>query len=71
MESRKNNWKICEKEILELYKLHGSLEQKLTSTQEQKQELQDIREEFAAYDLFMRCMHSNGIAYDIIKRDFQ
>ena len=33
-----------------------------------KQELHDIREEFAAYDLFMRCMHSNGIAYDIIKK---
>lgn len=59
---------ICEKEILELYKLHGSLEQKLTSTREQKQELHDIREEYAAYDLFLRCTHSNGIAYDIIKK---
>jgi DNA repair exonuclease SbcCD ATPase subunit len=59
---------FCEKEILELYKVHGSLEQKLTSTREQKQELHDIREEYAAYDLFMRCMHSNGIAYDIIKK---
>jgi len=58
----------CEKEILELYKLHGSLEQKLTSTKEQKQELHDIREEYAAYDLFLRCTHSNGIAYDIIKK---
>jgi DNA repair exonuclease SbcCD ATPase subunit len=28
----------------------------------------DLQEEFAAYDLFMRCMHSNGIAYDIIKK---
>jgi len=59
---------ICEKEILELYKIHGSLEQKLTSTREQKQELHDIREEYAAYDLFLRCTHSNGIAYDIIKK---
>ena len=58
----------CEKDILELYKLHGSLEQKLTSIEEQKQELHDIREEFSAYDLFMRCMHSNGIAYDVIKK---
>ena len=58
----------CEKDILELYKLHGSLEQKLASINEQKQELADFREEFSAYDLFMRCMHSNGIAYDIIKK---
>ena len=33
-----------------------------------KQELLDLREDFSAYDLFMRCMHSNGISYDIIKR---
>ena len=46
----------------------GSLEQKVESLKEKKQELLDIRAEFAAYDLFMRCMHSNGIAYHIIKR---
>ena len=28
----------------------------------------DLQKRFAAYDLFMRCMHSNGIAYDIIKK---
>jgi len=46
----------------------GSLEQKVETLVEKKQELLDIRAEFAAYDLFMRCMHSNGIAYDIIKK---
>lgn len=46
----------------------GSLEQKVETLKDKKQELLDIRAEFAAYDLFMRCMHSNGIAYDIIKR---
>ena len=46
----------------------GSLEQKVETLQTKKQELADIRTEFAAYDLFMRCMHSNGIAYDIIKK---
>ena len=30
--------------------------------------MHDIREEYAAYDLFMACTHSNGIAYDIIKK---
>jgi DNA repair exonuclease SbcCD ATPase subunit len=58
----------CEGEILELYKTHGSLEQKVTSLEEQKKELKNLREEYAAYDLYMQAMHSNGIAYDIIKR---
>ena len=46
----------------------GSLEQKVQSLHDKKQELHDIREEYASYDLFMRCTHSNGIAYDIIKK---
>jgi len=49
-------------------RLLGSLEQKLTDLKEKEQEVLDIRAEYAAYDLFMRCMHSNGIAYDIIKK---
>ena len=60
--------KGCENLMLNLYKEHGSLEQKLSSLQEQKQELEDLREEYSAYDLFMRCMHSSGISYDIIKK---
>jgi len=58
----------CQQRLLEFYKEHGSLEQKLNSLEDQKQELANLREEFSAYDLFMRCMHPNGIAYDIIKR---
>ena len=27
-----------------------------------------MQDHFSAYDLFMRCMHSNGISYDIIKK---
>ena len=54
--------------ILEYYKLKGSLEQKATNLMEQQKELKDIQQEYAAYDLYMRCMHSNGIAYDIIKK---
>ena len=58
----------CEEEMLGLYKEHGSLEQKVVSLEEQKEELLNLREEYAAYDLFMRCTHSNGISYDIIKK---
>ena len=58
----------CQEEVLELYKTHGSLEQKLTSLRELKEEFHNLREEYSAYDLYMKCMHSSGVAYDIIKK---
>ena len=57
-----------EEMINQHHRLVGSLEQKVEDLKEKKRELNDIREEYAAYDLFMRCTHSNGIAYDIIKK---
>ena len=58
----------CEDNINQNHRAIGSLEQKVTDLNEKKSELLNIREEYAAYDLFMRCVHSNGIAYDIIKK---
>ena len=46
----------------------GSLEQKVIDLCEKEEEVNNIRADYAAYDLFMNCMHSNGIAYDIIKK---
>ena len=59
---------VCQNTLLKYYKDNGSLEQKLKSLKEQKQNLILLQEEYSAYDLFMRCMHPNGIAYDIIKK---
>ena len=59
---------VCEEELLNLYKIHGSCEQQLENLESQKEELVTLREDYAAYDLFMRCMHSNGIPYDIVKK---
>tara|TARA_R110000824_G_scaffold117183_2_gene269035 strand:- start:1200 stop:4166 length:2967 start_codon:yes stop_codon:yes gene_type:complete len=59
---------ICRGETLELYKLHGSLEQKLKNLIDVKNELTLLRQEYAAYDLFQKCTHSGGISYDIIKK---
>ena len=59
---------VCEAEMLELYKLHGSLEQSIINLESQRDELVRLNEEYAAYDLFMKCMHSGGISYDIIKK---
>jgi DNA repair exonuclease SbcCD ATPase subunit len=58
----------CQDKLLDFYKQHGSLEQKIKHLEEKKSGLINLQEEFSAYDLFMRCMHPNGIAYDIIKR---
>ena len=58
----------CESDLLELYKSHGSAEQLIKSLEEQKEELYSLRKDFGAYDLYMKSMHSSGIAYDIIKK---
>ena len=59
---------LSRKNILELYKKVGSLEQKHLQTIEQQQDFLNLQDEYATADLFMRCMHPNGISYDIIKR---
>tara|TARA_R110000824_G_scaffold267631_8_gene456462 strand:+ start:678 stop:3827 length:3150 start_codon:yes stop_codon:yes gene_type:complete len=55
-------------ETLELYKVHGSLGEKVNSLEEKKAQLDDLRAQYTSYDLYLKCMHSNGISYDIIKR---
>ena len=55
-------------ELMDLYRQVGSLEQKNKELISQKQDFCDLQEEFTAADLFMRCMHPNGISYDIIKK---
>ena len=58
----------CNEEDVTLIKERGSLEQKLESLIAQRQEMETLRDSFAAYDLFMRCMHTNGISLDVIKK---
>ena len=65
---QKRSLERCEEKILSLYKENGSLEQRLTDVKEQQAELRACREEYAAYDLYQKCMHSNGISLDIIKK---
>ena len=58
----------CRNETFKLYKIRGSLEQRLKNLIDMKNELKLLRQEYSAYDLFQKCMHSGGISYDIIKR---
>ena len=57
-----------EKTLRQLYNNHGSAIQKKLTLEKEQQELVDLRDEFLAYDLYSKCMHSNGIVYDIIKK---
>jgi len=64
----KKQIETCEQKTLDIVKHVGSREQKLLTLEEQKQEYVNLQNSYAAYDLFMVCMHPNGIAYDVIKK---
>ena len=61
-------YNFCREQVMQLYKEIGSLEQKLAQVDKDYEEYQDLQDEYAAYDLFMLCMHSNGISYDVVKK---
>jgi len=56
-----------EHEIVELYKNQGSISAKIQIFKKQESELDDLRKQYSAYDLFLTCMHPSGISYEIIK----
>ena len=70
LEAKQHNDSLseCEEEILNLYKEHGGYEQVVKNIKQQKEELIETRKQYAAYDLLMRCMHSNGISLDVIRK---
>jgi len=75
LESKKNNVeerhkKIaeCEERLYSLIGTQGALEQKLENLENLKTDRERLNVEYSAHHLFLTCMHSNGIAFDIIKR---
>ena len=44
----------CQEKIMDLYKVHGSLEQRVTDLETTQQEFMDLQNDYAAYDLYMR-----------------
>tara|TARA_R110000824_G_scaffold14605_5_gene62112 strand:+ start:490 stop:3642 length:3153 start_codon:yes stop_codon:yes gene_type:complete len=58
----------CNESLLELYKINGSLGQQYKQIEIEKKERETLNTGYAVYDLYMKCMHSNGIAYSLIKR---
>jgi DNA repair exonuclease SbcCD ATPase subunit len=68
IEKKRDSITALERTINQHHRQIGSLEQKVEDLIARKAAQEEIETEYAAYDLFMRCMHSNGIAYDIIKK---
>jgi len=66
--SENGNLSNVEAKMRSLYQNIGSMEANIENAKTQQQELDKLRNEYAAYDYFMRCMHTNGISYDIIKK---
>jgi DNA repair exonuclease SbcCD ATPase subunit/DNA repair exonuclease SbcCD nuclease subunit len=54
-------------EITTLYRDSGYQTSRLETLEEQKLELLEKRRQFAAYDLYLKAMHPNGISYQVIK----
>ena len=45
----------------------GSAQQMIERLQEEQEEYNKLERQWIIYDLYMKCMHPNGIAYEIIK----
>lgn len=58
----------CDKNLQDLFISHGGFVERVDNIKKQQLELHSLREEYEAYDLFMRSMHPNGISYDVIKK---
>lgn len=67
-ESSLGKLKDAKQKVRDLYKEIGSLEQKHVFVIDQQQEYADLQVQHTVADLFLKCMHPNGISYDIIKK---
>jgi len=47
---------------------YGSYLKEVDTLKQQKLDLQKLRNEYAAFDLYQKCMHPSGISYEIIKQ---
>ncbi|QDP62123.1 MAG: putative exonuclease subunit 1 [Prokaryotic dsDNA virus sp.] len=58
----------CDKKIQDYLVELGSVKHSIKTIRSEKAEQDALEGEWIAYDLFMRCMHANGIAYEVIKQ---
>ena len=68
VEERQKKIGECNECLYSLIGTHGALEQKLENLEHLRKERDRLSAEYSAHHLFLTCMHSNGIAFDVIKR---
>lgn len=68
LSSSTKDLKRCEAEIIDAHRKNGSATERVEILKKQKADLENLRKEYAAYDLFQACMHPSGISYEIIKQ---
>ena len=68
MTESKERKEKCDKKIQDYLVELGAVKSTIKRLHVEKKEQDELEESFIAYELFMRCMHPNGIAYEIIKQ---
>jgi len=63
----KASYVMNEESLVNMYKFQGSTKQKIETLTKQREELENVRRQYSAYDLYLKCMHPSGITYEIIK----
>ena len=58
----------CNNDLLHFLRLEAAAKARIDLANENKQKLEDAREEYSTYVYFMRCVHPNGIPYDVTKK---
>jgi DNA repair exonuclease SbcCD ATPase subunit/DNA repair exonuclease SbcCD nuclease subunit len=58
----------CDKKVQEYLVELGAVKHSIKIIRSEKAEQDALERGWIAYDLFMRCMHPNGIAYEVIKQ---
>lgn len=68
IKTKNNSYKKCQDRITDILVEQGSTKANLSNLRENRKELEEVEKEWIAYDLFLQCMHPNGIPYQIIKQ---
>ena len=67
LQKLEKNCKECKRALQCLFIEQGSTKQSIADLREKQSELLEAERNWVAYDLFLQCMHPNGIPYVIIK----
>jgi DNA repair exonuclease SbcCD ATPase subunit len=67
IQTKNGSFTKCQDRITKILVEQGSTQANLNNLKESRKELEDVEREWIAYDLFLQCMHPNGIPYQIIK----